>query len=77
MKIKVCEKCGSSNVSSSASAVWDFDKQAWVIGDLFDNEWCRDCEGEITIESKLAPFDEAWSDEIKAEWMRMRIEGED
>ena len=74
MKIMVCEECGGLNVSSDANAVWHFEKQAWVIGDILDNDWCQDCNDETTIESELAPFDETWSDEIKAKWMKAKIE---
>ena len=76
MKIVVCEKCGGSNISSSngASSVWDVDKQEWVLGDISDYEWCQDCECATNIEIKPAPFDETWSDKIKAKWMKAKIE---
>ena len=49
---KVCGTCGSERVTIDAWAAWDVDKQDWVLDDIFDNEYCRDCEGETRIETE-------------------------
>jgi hypothetical protein len=46
---KVCKYCGSDNVWADATAVWDSWDQEWVLGSIFDNEYCIDCDGETTI----------------------------
>jgi hypothetical protein len=47
--VKVCNSCGSENVWSDASAAWDSELQEWVLLNVFDNEWCDDCDGECKI----------------------------
>lgn len=50
MKIRpVCEHCGSSNVCHDAWAVWDNDKQEWVLGNVFDYTFCQECESETHL----------------------------
>lgn len=49
---KVCGECGSERVVIDAWAVWDVDKQDWVLDDILDNEYCRDCECETRIEAE-------------------------
>jgi hypothetical protein len=49
---KVCGTCGSERVTIDAWASWDVDKQDWVLDDIFDNEYCHDCEGETRIETE-------------------------
>lgn len=50
MKIrKVCHHCGGTNVVVDAWATWDEDAQEWVLDNVFDYEYCTDCEGETTI----------------------------
>lgn len=46
---KVCRHCGSSDVRKDAWAEWDEDKQEWVLADVFDNDYCMNCDGETTI----------------------------
>ena len=46
---KVCNVCGSDNVVKDAWASWDIETQRYVLEDFFDNEFCKDCDGETTI----------------------------
>lgn len=53
MKVKkVCANCGSDNVVTDAWVSWDIDSQQWVIDDIFDNDYCKSCEGETTIQDE-------------------------
>lgn len=47
---RVCKYCGSYDVRRDAWAAWDYDSQQWVLEETFDNEYCKDCEGETCIE---------------------------
>lgn len=50
MKVKkVCKQCGSENVVKDAWASWDIKKQEYVLEDIFDNEFCKDCDRETII----------------------------
>ena len=49
---KVCKHCGSENVVKDAWAEWDEDKQEWVLQQVFDYDYCTDCEGDTTIIDK-------------------------
>ena len=50
MKIKkVCSDCGSTDVKLDAWAIWDYEKQEWILDDVFPNSWCEACEGSCTI----------------------------
>ncbi|HEV2570012.1 hypothetical protein [Sphingomonas sp.] len=52
----VCYVCGSNNVTRDAWARWDVKAQEWVLGDLYDNADCQDCDGETKlVEVELAP----------------------
>ena len=52
----VCKFCGGTNVMRDAWAVWDRDKQDWVLGSVFDAAQCDDCDGETSlIEVPLVP----------------------
>lgn len=46
---KVCKYCGSENVRADAWAEWNIDKQDWVLAEIYDNEYCNDCEGDSHI----------------------------
>lgn len=51
---KVCKHCGSTDVRKDAWAEWDEDKQEWVLGDVFDDDYCMTCEYEtIIIDKKI------------------------
>lgn len=51
MRMKmICANCGGENVMRDAWAVWDIDAQDWTLGNVFDQGYCDDCEGEASIE---------------------------
>lgn len=45
-----CRKCGSENVSSDATAVWNYAAQEWELGATFDGECCKDCGDDCHID---------------------------
>lgn len=46
----VCPKCRGENVWKDANAKWDYDQQGWELAGTFDNEYCDDCDTEVTLE---------------------------
>lgn len=50
---RVCANCGSEAVVKDAWASWDETKQEYVLDDIFDYEFCKDCDGETTIIEKF------------------------
>ena len=48
----VCTECGSDDVRIDAFAMWDVDKQAWVLSHMFDQAFCEQCDGETTTEER-------------------------
>lgn len=40
----LCGMCGGKNVSRDAWASWDVAAQDWVLGAVFDEPYCHDCE---------------------------------
>jgi len=46
---RICNTCSSEDVVKDAWAVWNKDKQEWVLDCIFDNEFCKNCEGETTV----------------------------
>lgn len=47
---KVCKECGSENVVSDGWVGWNVETQDWdTVENVFDMEYCKDCEGETTI----------------------------
>jgi hypothetical protein len=48
----ICSNCKSENVNCDATAVWDVDKQDWVLIQTLPNEWCNDCDGETSIDER-------------------------
>jgi hypothetical protein len=53
----VCYRCGGNNVTRDAWSRWDVKTQDWVLGDLYDNADCQDCDGETKlVEVELAPL---------------------
>jgi len=47
----VCGKCGSEAVLADAFAEWDYDKQEWVINNVFDKgAYCNQCDEATRIE---------------------------
>ena len=49
---KVCKHCGSEDVVRDAWASWDSTLGEWVLSDIFDYEFCQECEGDTTIIDK-------------------------
>ena len=45
----VCRDCGGRNIRRDAWAVWDRDRQAWVLREIFNYGHCEDCDGESRI----------------------------
>jgi hypothetical protein len=45
-----CRVCGSSHVSRDAWADWDVASQSWVLGAVFDQGFCHQCEEEQRLE---------------------------
>ncbi len=46
---KVCSHCGSADVLRDAYAYWDVDRQEWVLEAVYDDAFCRACDGETTL----------------------------
>lgn len=50
---KVCKECGSEDVVVDAWVGWNVETQEWdTVENVFDMEYCKDCEGETTIEDE-------------------------
>ena len=45
-----CPNCGSDNVGKDAYARWDLTAHKWVLGGVYDDEHCSDCEWEGLLE---------------------------
>ena len=45
----VCERCGSTNVTSDAVASWSTKRQRWVIVGHYDSSECHDCADEVDL----------------------------
>ena len=41
-----CDTCGSEDLVSDAVAVWDKEKQEWVMQDVCEFTYCGECEEE-------------------------------
>lgn len=49
----VCDECGSDRVIAPAYAVWNVEKQDWVLDELADHEdYCMDCEDQRSLLSR-------------------------
>jgi hypothetical protein len=46
----VCRFCGGHNVARDAWAEWDAEVQDWVLGRVFDQGFCYDCDAESRLE---------------------------
>jgi hypothetical protein len=53
----VCSYCGTDNVTSDATAEWDFEKQDWVLNDVNDYSYCGECGDEAALDD-IYPEDE-------------------
>ena len=51
----ICRDCGGNNVCRDAWAVWDIDEQDWVLGAVFDDGHCDDCECGARLEEVELP----------------------
>ena len=47
----VCSNCGSEGVTRDANAVWSTETQEWELEAVFDQAFCRDCDGETSIKT--------------------------
>lgn len=47
----VCGCCGSNNVRRDAWAEWDIDTQSWVLGAVFDDGACENCEDTAKLDN--------------------------
>ena len=45
----VCEECGGDDVTATFYCTWSIDKQDWVVGDDYGNDYCNDCEEEASL----------------------------
>ena len=48
----VCVKCGSDDVRLDAFAMWDKEKQEWVLDSVYDTSWCNSCGSEHDLAFK-------------------------
>jgi hypothetical protein len=46
----VCKHCKSEGITQTCDARWDFEKQAWLISDTWNNYYCHECDGETKVE---------------------------
>ena len=59
-KVKiVCKRCGSDDVSCSASAKWDVPSQDWVLAGVHDGEHCNCCGGDADLIEQTITEEEA------------------
>ncbi len=54
-----CSSCRSDQVTLDASAIWDHDKQFWVLFNAFDQAYCEKCGGQTTLDWRTIN----WEDE--------------
>lgn len=54
----ICRNCKSDQVSMDATAVWDVDKQDWVLSGIMDTAYCDICD-ETQLEELLLPAEGA------------------
>ena len=51
--VYVCDECGSDSVVASACAVWNVEKQDWVLDDVEDHDdYCMDCEDQRSLTTR-------------------------
>ncbi|MEA3061350.1 MAG: hypothetical protein QOJ94_1131 [Sphingomonadales bacterium] len=46
----VCRDCGGNSVARDAWAEWDVETQDWVLGPVFDQGFCYDCDREARLD---------------------------
>jgi hypothetical protein len=51
MEKPVCSECGSDDIKTDAYAIWDAEKQDWVLDTAFEKpSVCEKCGGECSLE---------------------------
>lgn len=45
-----CVACHSERVLRDARACWSYEHQEWELSQTFDQAYCKDCEGDCTLE---------------------------
>lgn len=60
--IITCSWCNSPNVSRDAWADWDVASQTWILGAVYDQGFCHNCETEQSLLE--VPFDESADAEV-------------
>lgn len=45
----VCKTCGGDQIYKDAMAMWDIEKQDWVLQTVYDHTDCADCDGECQV----------------------------
>lgn len=45
----VCERCGSTNVTSDTVSQWSKARQRWITVGHYDSSECHDCEDEADL----------------------------
>ena len=48
----ICKHCKSDDVVMDAWAIWDDLIQEWVLDNVFDDAFCKNCDGETSLEEK-------------------------
>jgi len=56
-----CPDCGTDDVGREATAHWDIDTQAWVLGSVYDQGWCNNCGNRDLVEVELSDDDDTCS----------------
>ena len=70
----VCSKCQSKNVMRDAWAVWDVESQEWILGNVFDQGFCDDCDGESRLDEVDLTAEEEAEIEEEAQTRRLHAE---
>lgn len=47
-----CKTCGSTEIEKDASAWWSEKAQEWVLSDVHDAAWCRNCDRETELKTE-------------------------
>jgi len=50
-----CKVCNSTDVVKDAWAEWDEKKQRWTLENIFDMEYCKNCDGETKLIEEEIP----------------------
>ena len=54
----ICSVCGSNRVTRDAWAEWDAANQQWVLGAVFDDAYCHQCDEETNLDEMLISEEE-------------------